>query len=225
MKHSFYASFLACSFALAALAGCSPAKEKPHVLLITGGHAYEEEPFDRMLAKLPITYDKAEHPNAYPLLKAGEIEKYDVVLLYDMPKEIPEEAQADFIAMLEKGKGLVVLHHAFCSYDFWPEYTKIAGGRYHHYPWTENGLERPPSAYRHGVTFDVKIADARHPVTRGISDFRITDETYRGTEILPDVHPLLTTEAPTSAPLLAWTHRYGHAAVVTLTLGHDSLAW
>ncbi|MDR1556002.1 MAG: ThuA domain-containing protein [Tannerellaceae bacterium] len=227
MRHLFSALFFACLLSGATLFSCRLAEQKhtPHILLITGGHEYEVEAFDRMLSELPVTYDKVAHPYAYPLLKDSEIAKYDAVLLYDMPKEIPEEAQNDFITMLRKGKGLVVLHHAFCSYDFWPEYTRIAGGRYHHYPWTKAGVEQPPSSFRHGVTFDVRVADPTHPVTQGIRDFRITDETYGGTEILPGVHPLLSTDEPTNGPLVAWSHTYENSRVVTFTLGHDSLSW
>lgn len=127
-------SLLILSLAIGAVLFFSTCKKNSpvKVLFITGGHNYDKEKFDLMLAKLPIVYDHIEHPNAHSFLKADKLEKYDVVLLYDMPKEISEEAQRDFISMLEKGKGLVALHHAFCSYDFWPEYTKIIGGRYHH---------------------------------------------------------------------------------------------
>lgn len=201
-------------------------KKKVNVLLITGGHDFDKKGFARMMDRLPgITYDWVEHPDAYAKLKAGEIKKYDVVLLYDMPKDIPEKSRADFIGMLKKGKGLVSLHHAFCSYDFWPEYVSIIGGRYHHYKWMKNGVEQPVSTYKHDVTFTVRVEDASHPVTKGVADFEITDETYGRAEILPTVHPLLSTEEPTASPLIGWTNRYGKSQVVTLLLGHDAKAW
>jgi len=196
------------------------------VLLVTGGHGFEKEPFFDMMKKLPgITFDTVEHPQAHSRLKAEQIDPYDVILLYDMPKEIPEEAQKDFIAMLEKGKGLIALHHAFCSYDFWPEYTKIIGGRYHHFPWTDKGEEKKPSTYKHDMVMDIQVLDNNHPVTKGVKDFRITDEAYGGTEILETVHPLLGTQEPASGPLVGWTNSYANSRVVTLTLGHDKQAW
>jgi type 1 glutamine amidotransferase len=195
------------------------------VLLITGGQGFNKEHFYSLLAKLPIVYDHVEHPNAHAMLKADKIEKYDVVLLYDMPKNITEEAQRDFIAMLEKGKGLVVLHHAFCSYDHWPEYVKIVGGRYHHFPWMKAGVEQPPSTYKYNVTLQVRVEDRKHPVTKGLSDFEIIDEVYGGTEILPTVHPLLSTTEAASGPLLGWTNTYGKSRIVALTLGHDRQSW
>jgi type 1 glutamine amidotransferase len=195
------------------------------VLLITGGHDYDKENFDAMLRKLPISYDHVKHPDAYGMLKADRIDKYDVVLLYDMPKEIPPEAQQDFIAMLNKGKGLVVLHHAFCSYDHWPEYVRIVGGRYHHYTWMKDGIEQKPSTFTHDATLQVRVEDKKHPITKGVSDFEIIDEAYGGTEILPTVHPILSTDSPLNGPLVCWTNTYGKSRVVALTLGHDHLAW
>lgn len=226
MKTLLHLSVVLCLCCSTGLFSSCGQKKEVNVLLITGGHDFEEDPFYGMIDKLPgITYEAVEHPDAYARLKAGQIERYDVVLLYDMPKDIPEEAQKDFIAMLEKGKGLVALHHAFCSYDFWPEYTKIIGGRYHHFPWNNNGEEQAPSRYKHDVEMNIKVIDTAHPVTKGIEDFRITDEAYGGTEILETVHPLLGTDESLNAPLVCWTNTYAKARVVTLTLGHDKQAW
>jgi type 1 glutamine amidotransferase len=195
------------------------------VLFITGGHDYDKENFDIMLGKLPITYDHVEHPDAHRMLKADKIAQYDVVLLYDMPKEISPEAQLDFINMLQNGKGLVVLHHAFCSYDYWPEYTRIVGGRYHHFPWMKDGVVQQPSNYEHDVTMQVRVEDKTHPIVKGVSDFEIIDEAYGDTEILPSVHPVLSTNSPASGPLVGWTNTYGRSRIVALTLGHDRQAW
>jgi len=195
------------------------------VLFITGGHDYDVANFDVMLSKLPIDYDHVEHPDAYNMLKADKIDNYDVVMLYDMPKEISPEAQRDFIAMLEKGKGLVVLHHAFCSYDYWPEYVKIVGGRYHHFPWSKDSIVQPPSNYTHDASLQVSVEDNNHPITKGLSDFVIIDEGYSGTELREDVYPILSTDSPASGPLVCWTNRYGKSRIVALTLGHDRQAY
>jgi type 1 glutamine amidotransferase len=197
------------------------------VLLITDGRNQDKENFDILLSKLPIVYDHVEHPNAYAMLKADKIKNYDVVLLYDMPARIPEEARQDFIMMLEKGKGLVVLHHAFGSFgnDSWPEYTKIVGGKYHRSSWMKNDVEQPPSSYRYDVTMQIRVEDPNHPITKGVTDFEIVDEGYYDTEILPTVHPLLSTDSKYSAPLVAWTNEYGNSRIVTFTLGHDKQAW
>jgi type 1 glutamine amidotransferase len=191
------------------------------VLLITGEHDYDKENFEVMLGKLSMIYDHVEHPDAYAMLKADKIKDYDVVLLYDMPRNIPDEARKDLIAMLEKGKGLVVLHHAICSDDYWDEYVKIVGGRFHHYPWMKDGIEQLPSTFTLDVTMPIRVEDNNHPVTRGLSDFEIIDEVYGGIEILPTVHPLLSS----NSELVCWTNTYGNSHVVAFILGHDKHAW
>ena len=226
LSRGIIAGFLIIGFCLAfTTCKAGDGKKAAKVLFITGGHDYDKENFDLMLAKLPMTYDHFEHPNAHAMLKSENIAKYDAVLLYDMPKELSDEAQRDFIAMLEKGKGLVVLHHAICSYDHWPEYVKIVGGRYHHYPWMKDGVEQPVSRYKHDVEMAVKVEDKKHPITKGVEDFLIVDEAYGGTEILPTVHPLLSTDNPHSGRLVGWTNKYKNSRVATLALGHDRVAW
>ncbi|MDR0797032.1 MAG: serine hydrolase [Tannerella sp.] len=200
--------------------------DKPvKVLFITGGHDYDQENFHAMLGKLPITYDHVEHPGAHAMFKEDKIGAYDVVLLYDMPKEISPEAQQDFIDMLHRGKGLVVLHHAFCSYDYWPEFVKIVGGRYHHFQWTKDGEVQKPSTYHHDATMQIRVEDQTHPIVKGITDFEIIDEAYGGTEIRPNILPVLSTSSPLNGPFVCWTNQYGKSRVVALTLGHDKQAW
>ena len=197
------------------------------VLLITGGHGFNREHFNALMNSLPgITVTEARHPDALPMFRPENRSKYDVVLFYDMPKTIGEQEKKDFIDLLNEGKGIVVWHHAYCSYQDWPEYQKIIGGRYHEEPWTDsNGVERPKSTYKYNVNFRVRVADRRHPATRGIRDFDIIDETYGNGSVNPEVRVLLATDEPTSTPSVAWAHSYGKSKVVTILLGHDNQAW
>src|SRR5437773_10618662 len=94
-----------------ARARAAAASGKIRVLIVTGGHGFEKEPFFKLFKDNPyITFQAVEHPNAYPSLTAEAASKWDVLLLYDMQQNIPEEAKANFIARLKEGKGLVVLH-------------------------------------------------------------------------------------------------------------------
>jgi type 1 glutamine amidotransferase len=206
-------------------------KEKPPVraLFVTGGHGFNQEQFHAMLKTMPdITFTEVKHPDAPAMLRPENRASYDVILLYDMPKTIGEQDKKDFMDCLKsgKGKGLVVWHHAYCSYQEWDEYANIIGGRYHEKPWTDgNGVRQPASAFKYNVNFRLKVADPKHPVTKGIKDFDIIDEAYRGGSVHPGVHVLLTTDEPASTPSVAWTNRYGKSKVVTILLGHDNTAW
>ncbi|MDR2232210.1 MAG: ThuA domain-containing protein [Tannerella sp.] len=206
------------------LISCNSTK-KVNILVITGGHDYDEAGFNQLLSKLPVTYDLVKHPEADDMLAPERVKNYKTVLLYDMPTDITESAKSNFLAMLENGTGLVVLHHAACSYRNWPEYLRIAGGRYAHTPWMKDTVMQPASTYKHDVKMTIKVGDLVHPVTEGVKDFEIIDETYADMEILPTVHPLLSTDEPSSSPLVGWVNSYGKSRIVTLTLGHDRQAW
>lgn len=218
--------FIACMvvFVVVGFFSCNSEKSTK-VLVVTGGHGYDKEGFEELLAKLPMSYDQVEHPNALEMLAPENVASYDVILLYDMPSMSEPNTDVYFYQLAEAGKGIIVLHHAFCSYDFWPGYSKIIGGQYYKHPWTKDRVLQEPSTYMHDVTFEVKVEDPSHPVTAGVTDFQITDETYGKIEISPTVYPLLSTTEPSSAPLVGWTNIYRNSRVVTLTLGHDRNAW
>ncbi|MDH7501611.1 MAG: ThuA domain-containing protein [Verrucomicrobiota bacterium] len=196
------------------------------VLVITGGHDYETNLFYRMFDGFSgMTYQAAAHPKAHDWLKSDKAAQYDVIVLYDMWQEISDTAKDDFVNRLKQGKGLVVLHHALASYQAWPEYEKIIGGKYYLQKTVVAGIEKPMSTYLHDVTFKVKVLDKTHPVTRGVSDFEIHDETYNLFDVSPNVVRLLGTDAPTSGKVIGWANSYEGAKVVYLQLGHDHLAW
>lgn len=206
---------------------CQKKKEPVRVLLVTGGHDYDKEPFDAFMKSLRgITVTEVKHPNALIMFRHENRASYDVVLFYDMPETISEQEKKDFTDCLKAGKGMVVWHHAYCSYQEWAEYRNIIGGRYHQQPWTDSkGATHPASTYMHDVQLHVKVADKKHPVTKGIRDFDILDETYGKGSVHPGVHVLLTTDDPGSTPSVAWTNRYGKSDIVTILLGHDNNAW
>ena len=200
--------------------------EKIRVLVVTGGHGFEQEPFFKVFQDNPeISYQAAEHPNAQKLFTAEAAKAWDVLVLYDMHQEISDAAKADFVARLKEGKGLVVAHHAIANYQAWPEYSAIIGARYYLAATNINGVAKPRSAFKHGVDFKVHVADTRHPVTRGVKDFAIHDETYKWFDVSRDCRPLLTTDEPESNKVIGWAKTYERARVVYVQLGHDHFAY
>jgi hypothetical protein len=110
----------------------------------------------------------------------------------------------------------VALHHAIAGRTGWRWWwEEVIGGRYLTTP--EEG--RPASTYQHDVELQVAVV-AEHPVTSGIADFRILDETYKGMWISPGNTVLLSTDAPTSDGPVAWVSPYPKARVVFIQLGH-----
>lgn len=193
------------------------------ILVITGGHGYKVEQFNQMLASLGenISFQVAELPAAYDMFLPENRSKYDVLVFYHMWQEITPEQARIFASCISEGKPLVALHHSICAYDDWPEYFNIIGGKYFHKPTTVNGKLYPVSSYIHDIHFVVKVVDPKNPVTKGLNDYEIFDETYKGYYVEDDVTPLLTTDEPSSTPVIGWTKKYGKARVVTLQSGHD----
>src|SRR5687768_17053755 len=92
-------------------------KEKIKVLLVTGGHGFEVEPFFKIFSdNQEITFTAAKHGKDADVYDRPDLLSYDVVVLYDMARSITDAQRKQFLALLEKGTGLVVLHHALVSY-------------------------------------------------------------------------------------------------------------
>jgi hypothetical protein len=193
------------------------------ILVITGGHGYKAEQFNQMLSSLApeITYQVAELPSAFEMFKLENREKYDVLVFYHMWQTITEEQAKIFADCIRQGKPVVALHHSICAFDDWPEYWNIIGGKYFHKTTTFNGKEYAPCSYLHDLHFNVKITDRKHPVTGGLRDFPIFDETYKGYYVEEGVTPLLTTDEPSSTPTIGWAKKYGNSRIVVLQSGHD----
>jgi len=191
------------------------------VLVITGGHDYQKEQFNEMLGSLGdnITCQVVEFPSGFEMFKPENRNKYDVLVFYHMWQEIDAGQEKDLSECIKNGKPLVVLHHSICAFDNWPEYYRIIGGKYFHKPTVVDGTEYAACSYRHDVHFSVKVKS--HPITSGLKDFEIFDETYKGFYVEPGVTPLLTTDDPGSSPVIGWAKMYGKARVVTIQSGHD----
>ena len=195
-------------------------QKKISVLVVSGGHEFEHKPFYDVFNSIPsITYDTLVQPKANALISTPEVNRYDVLVFYDMFELISPAQQEAYISLLKKGASMIFLHHALVSYQNWPEFIKIVGGQYHTHPVVVNG-DTLKANYEHDVNIPVKVEDKKHAVTWGISDFEIVDEVYGDVEILPRVKPLLSTTHPKSMHYLAWINRYGNSDVIYIQLGH-----
>lgn len=202
------------------------AAEKIRLLIFSGGHEFDTNQFFQVFKDNPdVTFVAATHPEAHKMLRPESAANFDVLVLYDLWQTNDGDAKTNFVNFLKSGKGLVSLHHSIANYQDWPEYRKIVGGRYYLQPTRVDGVEKARSIWKHDVEVPVRIADPNHPVTRGLKNFVIHDETYGLYDMLPGSHALLTTEEPTSAKNVSWVKTYGDARVIYLQLGHDKLAY
>jgi hypothetical protein len=189
---------------------------KIHALIFTGGHGFQQEPFWEMFNSFDnVSYDAVTFPDAFKHLNVEGAKGYNVLVFYDMWQEITPEQQREYLNLLRHGKPIVYLHHAMASFRNWEEYRRILGGYW----------KPGEGTYKHGVKYTVQIADSNHPVTKGMQDFEIEDETYGNFHVNPDAHALLRANHPDSGPIVGWTHRYGASPIVYIQLGHDGLAY
>jgi len=199
---------------------------KIRVVIATGGHPFDRKPFFAMWDSFSsIAYREVRQKKAWEVMTPENLGDCDVLVLYDMLQNATDAQKAAFKAFLKRGGGLVALHHCIASHQKWSEYERIIGGKYLLRPEVRGGREIPASTYKHGVTLPIHIADPDHPITRGMRDFTLHDETYKGFIVDPGVHVLLTTDSPENGKKVAWTRREGNARIVYIQFGHDNNAW
>jgi acetyl esterase/lipase/type 1 glutamine amidotransferase len=195
-----------------------PTEPKLKVLVVTGGHGFQPQAFWKMFDDdAGITYTAAVQSKAAEVYDRADLLGYDVVVLYDSPSEITPAQQTRFRALFERGVGLVILHHALLSYQRWPEYERVAGGKYLlDDEKAGDQVITPESTYQPSVDIPVKIVARDHPITAGLSDFTLRDELYHRLRLQPDLTALLEAGGE---PLL-WTRTQGKSRVVATVLGH-----
>ena len=193
--------------------------DKINVLVITGGHGFEEEPFFTLFREnAAITFTSAIQDTTAIAYEHPDLYQFQVIVLYDMIQNITAVQKENFLSLFDKGIGLVVLHHALVSFQKWPEYERIIGGKYL--------LEGPEkSDYQHDVQMPITVVAKDHPITAGLQDFIIHDEIYIGFRVHPQVTPLLRTTHPGSGNPIAWCRDEGKSRVVSLQLGHDHMTY
>mgnify|MGYP000563182139 CR=1 FL=1 len=210
-------------FLLAVLSGFG---QQIEVLVVTGGHGFERDDFAKMFDSMEqIAWDELVQPKANQAMLKNELEKYDVLVYYDMFQEISNDEQAAFFRTLQEGKPMLFLHHALVSYQTWDEFQNILGGRYFDSERYGTKPEKGFSTYLHDTDISVQLLAPEHPVTAGLNDFALFDEVYGNTWVSPKVTPLLKTDHPESTKIIGWEHRYGASKIIYLQPGHGKSSY
>tara|TARA_R110002050_G_scaffold177889_1_gene311071 strand:- start:15887 stop:16657 length:771 start_codon:yes stop_codon:yes gene_type:complete len=193
------------------------------ILIVTGGHGFDRPAFFEMFNSMKnIEWVESVQPEAQKMFGEETINDYDILVFYDMYEPIQEEEKIAFLKLLEKGKPILFLHHALVSHQNWPEYRKILGGKYYEERLLQEKPNHPYSNYLHDTDVDIKILQKDHPITKGLSDFKVNDEVYGNTEVLPGVVPILGTTHPNSTYTIGWEHKYANSKIVFLQPGHGA---
>lgn len=126
---------------------------------------------------------------------------------------LTEPQQQALLKFVRAGKGLFSLHGFCCADKTWvPEMRDMLGGVLAHF-----GL--PDTKTKVGK-FPLKIADPKHPVTRGQADFEHEDELYYYLQTQGELQPLaVATYEGKDWPVL-WTRAFGTGKVCVSVFGH-----
>lgn len=182
--------------------------------VVTGGHPFDVPSFHRLFRDLPEV-------DAYPqdldnfIHDWGAVRgKYDVVVFYNMHMDTPEPACAAALQELSaSGQGIVVLHHALLAWPKLSLWSRVCG------------IDERGFGYHMDQRIAVHVANPAHPITQGLEDWTMTDETYTMSDCGPDCDVLLTVDHPQSMATTAWTRLHGDTRIYCLQLGHDQTAW
>jgi type 1 glutamine amidotransferase len=178
------------------------------VLVVTGGHPFEEEPYLATFDALPgIDWQHAPVPGAREYFVPERAGEFDAIVCYDMqgfefrkpdpPKllEPPDDYAEGFRRMLEAGQGIVFLHHAMTAWPTWPLWAEVVGGRWQYLPGELDGRQWPASGYTKEISHHVSCIDPSHPVCAGVEGgFDIVDEVYLNPILEDRIVPLFRTD-------------------------------
>ena len=205
-------SLLAAVLVVLACAAHASAAEKIKVLLV-GGRGHDWKGFHEVLSKvlektgdfdLALTTDLDD-------LKADRLQGRQVILFYGSGGDFTDPAQEKGLwEFVQNGGGVAGVHatDAFKKSDI---YWKLLGGRF-----TTHG----------GGKFLMRIVDPKHPVTAGMKDFEIVDETYQNRDH-PEarMHHLARMDRGQEQQSMAWVQEFGKGRSFNTTLGHGREAF
>ncbi|MCF7848321.1 MAG: ThuA domain-containing protein [Kiritimatiellales bacterium] len=218
-----------CLWAVCFLAGAIgvQAADSLKVLVITGTHKYDNPAFNAMFEQLDgldcTVKEMGKDPGA--LFENIEDFAYDAIVMYNFRQTLSEPHRKNFLKLLDKGVGLTVMHHAIAGFPDWIEYENIVGATYVLKEQTRDGKHYPRPTWKHDMDMNIKVEDSNHPITRGVTDFTIHDETYKGWIYHDGNHLLLSTGHELSNHQIAWTHPHPKTSVFFIQLGHDKQSY
>ncbi len=205
-----------------ALTSASMAGEKVSTLILTGfdvgAHKWKES--TQLTASILEKSGRFKVKISEDLsILESSLESFDVIVLnYGFWKQPDpsDKAKANLLGFVKSGKGLVALHFACSSFQEWTEYRELLGR-----VWVKKVGGHGPFG-----EFTVNIKDAKHPVTKGMKDFKTSDELYAKLSGDTKIEVLATADSDWSGKTepIVFVKPYGKGRVVHNVLGHGLAA-
>lgn len=193
------------------------------VAVITGGHSFDVIGLHKFLRAIDGIDFYVQHMDDFATSSQPVRDRYDVLLFYHMLRESPTDEGQPWYAgkplsvlshLGETGQGICLWHHALVAYRQWPTWRALVG------------IPDLYSTFHKDQVLPIQIADPHHPITQGVPNWTMTEETYVMAEPTPDENQvLLTVDHSQSMQALAWTRHYKQSRVFCIQPGHDHLTW
>lgn len=187
------------------------------VLMTVGGVDYYTGLVRNLRAMPALDLVIGDFDETQTLFSAAQLAEIDVILMYHRDNVAEPEEKAALMAFLNRGGGVVVLHHSIANYSDWREWWRdLVGGLYV----LDGDLGLTPSRYNIGFE-GVAIRVGSHAITERFDRaWRYQDESYTNLWVSDDVIPLLRTTAFGSDELLAWVGPSTSGRIVYIQPGH-----
>jgi type 1 glutamine amidotransferase len=191
-------------------------------VLIVTGEDYQGHKWQETTAALKTQLEK-DSPLVVEVLddlkQLGEfsLSDYDVVVMHfkNYDAEVPGREGFDNLArFVHEGGGLVLVHFACGAFqEFRDDFVKLAGRA-----WNPELRGHDPYG-----SFQVEIANANHPITRGMKPFETTDELYTCLDGDQPIEILATARSKVDDKVypIAFVLPYGKGRVFHCVLGHS----
>ena len=227
------ALLLCIAFAMLTADAFGATAERRRVLVYTRNHVtngkgfvhenipYSVDAIRKIGAQAGFDVDASEDPKVFT---ADNLKKYAAIVFSNANNEAFETvSQRDaFRRYIRGGGGFVGIHSASGSEREWPWFWSMLGGKFRRHPKTQ--------------TFEVRVADARHPATKELpATFKWDDEFYYLDQLNTAIRPLLLVdpaklddeqkkEYPGSrfgdSMPIAWYHKFEGGRSFYTALGH-----
>jgi type 1 glutamine amidotransferase len=139
------------------------------------------------------------------------IKQFDIIIQYTTGMELTKEQENGLCDFIQNGGGYVGIHSASDSFKNSDRYWEMLGGRF-----AEHGSGK----------FTVYIYDHSHPITKGMQDFDIEDETYsHNYHRNAQMRSLTRMNRDNERQSMSWVSSYGKGRVFYTGNGHGREAW
>ena len=182
------------------------------IAIITGEHGFQEKEFDALFESMDGIEFVREDLSEF--VEDPNRSQYESVLFYNFHQQNPDDKTAEAIlGLTDKGQGLVILHHAILAFPKWNQFSDICG------------IDERSFGFHPNQKVHLHVADSNHPITAGLDDWDMTDETYTMKDTSEGSHILLTVEHPNSMKNVGWVRKYRNSRVFCFASGHDNEAY